>query len=107
MRLRYSLTQQGMDSDSLNYGGNIFRNNALYRPWDFGVTIRQGNLQKYSVAEAWIAVQPFLKLPLFLDFVFYLRKNELNLGGTAPSQTKTQGGYIALRYSVAFRDFRR
>ncbi len=101
LRLRYSLTQQGIDPDTLNYGSNIFISDSYNRPLDYGVKLLQGTRQDISMLEAIATIKPF-KIPLFVDVIFYKRdlKN--------PRKTRSDiGGRLNLRYSVALRDFRR
>ncbi len=101
LRLRYSLTQKGIDADSLNYGGNIFTSNATNRPTDYGVKLLQGTLLNISMWEGIVSFQPF-KIPLFVDIVIYKRTENSDL-----ESSSTVGGRLNLRYSVALRDFRR
>lgn len=73
---KFTIGQRGLDFDtaenSLNYGGNIYKNYEEDRPFDTGVTIGQGNKTNVFIADvqAGYLVNPATNLKLFASFIY-------------------------------------
>ena len=78
------------ESDSFNYGGNIYKNYNEDRPYDTGVTIAQGNATTIFIADlqAGYLVNPTSNLKLFGNLI-YRDFNPLQNTATASKNATT------------------
>lgn len=73
---KITLGQRGFDfdteEDSFNYGGNIYKNYNVGRPFDTGVTVAQGNKTNVFIADfqAGYLVNPTSNLKLFGSVIY-------------------------------------
>ena len=73
---KFTLGIRGLDfntaSDSYNYGGNIYKDYDLKRPFDSGVKVGQGNETKLFIADiqAGYLINPSTNLKFFLSYIF-------------------------------------
>jgi hypothetical protein len=72
---KLTIGKRGLDlmtaTDTLNYGGNIYRDYDLGRPRDTGVKIGQGNTANIFIADvqAGYLINPATNLKLFVSYI--------------------------------------
>ncbi len=72
---KFTMGTRGLDfntaTDTLNYGGNIYRNYNEARPFDKGVTVGQGNRTSIFIADiqAGYLINPATNLKLFASYI--------------------------------------
>ncbi len=95
---RIMFAQKGLDYDTLNLGGNIFRENTD-RSMDFGNSFLQGNLQTVLLNDFRISYMPWHNVWFDLQYLVRRSEDELNIIG------EQQTNYLSLgiRTNMALR----
>jgi hypothetical protein len=99
LSLRYIMASKGLDSDSLSYGGDIFRDNDE-RISEFGNVITQGDLQKLHILGFTASWQFFHDM--FLDFHYILRREEVETAISVGAENRNYVG-LGVRVNIADR----
>lgn len=86
LEARASQIDQGQNTSTENWGGDVFRSDVTFRQ-EFGNRVLQGQLVRYRLLQGRLSYQPFV-VPLYVEVEGFVR-------GTA------QGGFVTLRWMTA------
>lgn len=99
LKLNLLYAQQGADTDSVNYGGNIFLLNTINRPQDYNNTLLQGNKTNILLADFLLSFM--WKHNLWLDFTYTYRTQTTQAN---PQNQHTHFWGLGLRLNMARKE---